>query len=155
MSPTYKHNCTADDYPVPTTNHPADDQSWTEVKKNKYRKPISLCGIAGPDITTLRAVEPRKYLHLWNMESSADEIRDYLRQLCPTGTCTVDELRARGSYKSFRIGVPVIYYEQCLSVDVWPVNARLNTWITYDSPRHPRKYKTSPNGQPSHQTFRT
>ncbi|CAH1647466.1 unnamed protein product [Spodoptera littoralis] len=152
---------TSTDDPAAAYNHIAtdtdrrtgtiSDQNWTEVRKNKPRQSPSLCGIAGPDITTLRAVEPRKYMHLWNMESSANEIRDYLQHLCPTGTCTVEELRTRGSYKSFKIGVPIVHYEKCFSVDVWPVNARIKAWI--DNPRRIRS-QVSAGDRPSPRTFR-
>ncbi|CAG4983536.1 unnamed protein product [Colias eurytheme] len=111
-----------------TPSHPISEQhQWREVRQN--RRPPSLCGAAGPNVTSLKAVEPRKYLHLWNMESSADEIRDYLRHLCPVGNCTVEELRPRGDYKSYKLGVPVAYFDSCLSTEVWPVNARIKTWI--------------------------
>ncbi|KAJ8710117.1 hypothetical protein PYW07_009483 [Mythimna separata] len=126
-----------------------DDQNWTKVTGKKFKKPMSLCGVAGPNITNLKAVEPRKYLHLWNMESSADEIRDYLRTLCPTGACTVEELRARGNYKSYKIGIPIIYFEKCYSVDVWPMNARVNTWIARNG-----NHKAPDSARLSEQTFR-
>lgn len=116
-----------------------EEAQWTEVKK-KSRRPTSMCGIAGPTVTTLKAVEPRKYLHLWNMESSADEISKYLRQLCPNGTCTLEELKSRGNYKSYKIGVPVVYYETCFSVNVWPVNARIKAWVTFKKPENQRTY---------------
>lgn len=113
-------------------------QPWTEVRK-RSRRPPSLCGTAGPAITSLKAVEARTFIHLWNMESSADDIRSYLHQLCPVGTCTVEELTARGNYKSYKLGVPAVYTETCLSTEVWPVNARLKTWITYRQPSGPQK----------------
>lgn len=106
-----------------------DMQQWTEVRRN--RRPTSLCGTAGPAVTSLKAVEPRTYIHLWNMESCADEIRNYLRELCPNESCTVVELPTKGDYKSYKIGVPVAYHETCLSPEVWPVNARIKTWIVY------------------------
>ena len=110
----------------------SDAHEWTRVtNKSKYRRPVSIQGAAGPTVTSLRAVEARKHLHLWNMESTADEIRDYLRTLCGTDACTIDELTPKGNYKSFKIGVPVACYERCYSADVWPVNARIKAWINY------------------------
>lgn len=115
------------------------DQQWTEVKRRKSRGPTSLCGTAGPAITTLKAVEPVKHLHLWNMASNADDILQYIKQLCPTGTCTVEELTPKGNYKSYKIGVPEAHYEACYSIDVWPVNARIKAWINYRKPSGPAK----------------
>lgn len=129
---------------LPSTQDAEDRQQWTEVRRN--RRPASLCGTAGPTITTLRAVEPRSYIHLWNMESSVDDIREYLRQLCPGGSCTVVELSTKGDYKSYKIGVPVAYHETCMSADVWPVNARLKKWIVYN--RKPMEHAPRNSTQP-------
>lgn len=120
---------------------PEDLQQWTEVRRS--RRPASLSGTAGPTVTTLKAVEPRSYVHLWNMESSAEEVRTYLRDLCPGGTCSVTELSAKGDYKSYKIGVPVPYEEVCLSAEVWPLNAKIKPWIVY-----PARYKTPKPNQP-------
>lgn len=132
--------------PGPSCPVSSEQQQWTEVKRS--RRPPSLCGTAGPNITLLKAVEPRKYIHLWNMESSADEIREYLRQLCPGGSCTVTELSPRGDYKSYKLGVPVAYFDTCLSIDVWPINARIKTWVV-----HSRK-QLDPSASKVNQPFR-
>lgn len=102
---------------------------WKTVGPKRQKRQISLRCTAGPTVTTLKAVEYRKYIHLWNMESGADDVRDYLRNLCPNGTSTVEELKSKGDYKSFKLGVPAFYFEKCLSVDVWPENARVKMWL--------------------------
>lgn len=121
------------DSPITVSQIP-DTEQWTEVKKRRTQRPASLCGTADSKKTTLKAVEPRRYIHLWNMESDADDVRDYLRELCPVGTCTVQELTPRGDYKSYKIGVPVAYYDVCFTTEVWPVNARIKNWVTYKKP---------------------
>ncbi|CAH2091008.1 unnamed protein product [Euphydryas editha] len=115
---------------------PIVEQISTVVRRRNSRPP-SLSGTAGPDVTTLKAVEARKHIHLWNMKSGLEEIREYIRQLCPNGTFTVEELSSRGSYKSYKIGVPVAYYDHCMSANVWPVSARLKAWIIYKKPAKP------------------
>lgn len=120
-------------------------KQWIEVKK-RSRRPPSLCGTAGPAVTSLKAVEARSYIHLWNMESSAEEIRDYLRQLCPAGICTVEELTPKGAYKSYKLGIPAVFRESCMSANVWPVNARIKAWISYGQPMGP--WKSTNNNQP-------
>lgn len=128
---------TARDEPssVINLNQPiSTSEQWVEVARRRSHRPPSMCGTAGPAKTTLKAVEPRKYMHLWNMESNVDDIRDYLGQLCPTGTCTVQELTPRGDYKSYKIGVPTAAYDLCFSTEVWPINARLKAWIPYQKP---------------------
>lgn len=59
------------------------------------------------------------------MALGADEIREYLQQLCPGKNSTVEELKSKGDYKSNKIGVPQELYEKCLSVAVWPENERM------------------------------
>lgn len=123
---------------------PAEDsQPWTEVGRGRRRRPSSLCGTAGPTVTSLKAVEPRSLIHLWNMESGAEDIREYLKQLCPDALCTVTELTPKGDYRSYKIGVPVAYYETCMSTDVWPVNARIKAWVTHQKPYGPPPTKAN------------
>jgi hypothetical protein len=117
----------------------------SEVPTNKkQRRTTSIRCTGGSNVTTLRAVEVRKYIHLWNMVSSADEVREYLQQLCERSTCTVEELRSKGEYKSYKLGVPVAYYDKCLSADVWPDNARVKMWF-FRKQTWQAKQTSSPN----------
>lgn len=102
----------------------------------KPQRPASIrcTGAGGTTGVVLKAVERRQFLHLWNMVSSLDDVRMYLKELCPTGTCTVEELKSKGDYKSYKIGVPDIHYEKCFAPDVWPDNARLKAWIPFRGP---------------------
>ncbi|XP_073964313.1 uncharacterized protein [Choristoneura fumiferana] len=104
------------------------EEEWREVRNRKKRYSSVRC-TAGPEVTPLRAVEYRKYIHLWNMVSGADEILLYLRSLSPEGSFTVDELKSKGDYKSYKIGVPAALLERYLSADCWPVNARIRPWL--------------------------
>ncbi|CAH2092333.1 unnamed protein product [Euphydryas editha] len=61
------------------------------------------------------------------MASGVDEILQYLGQLCPVGSSTIQELQSKGNYKSYKNGVPVDFCTKCFSTDVWPVNARIKT----------------------------
>lgn len=101
---------------------------WQEVRNHRKRISSVRC-TAGPDVTTLKAVEYRKYIHLWNMASGVDEIRAYMQILGPGKTCTVEELKSKGEYKSYKIGVPQELYDKCLSAEVWPKNARVKAWL--------------------------
>lgn len=116
---------------APVNSNPVNSLSWSEVVRKPSRRAVSIHGAAGPNVTSLKAVEVRKHLHLWNMESTADEIQKYLYTLCNTDTCTVQELTPKGNYKSFKIGVPLACFEKCYSADVWPMNARIKPWIYY------------------------
>lgn len=129
-------------------SHTQDDK-WTEVQRKRPRRSAPMCGTAGPNVTTLKAVEPRKYLHLWNMVSNAEDVSKYLRILCPDGSCTVEELKPKGDYKSYKLGVPEAYYDTCFSVDVWPINAKIKAWITF------KKTVGLRNPQNNNQPFRS
>jgi hypothetical protein len=108
-----------------------DDAAEGEFKEVKKRKKLytSVRGSAGPDATPLRAVEYRKYFHLWNMVSGADEIREYLQSLYPDSNCIVEKLKPKGEYKSYKIGVPPAVYDSCLTSALWPDNARVKPWL--------------------------
>lgn len=119
---------TTQDVAFTLANERAATGEWQEVRNRKKRFSSVRC-TAGPQVTTLRAVEYRRYIHLWNMVSGVDEIRSYLQLLCPEKTCTVEELKPKGEYKSYKIGVPQELYEKCLSAEVWPENARVKAWL--------------------------
>lgn len=128
--------------PVPeltlSTDRPRDnapvveaEEGWTEVKKKSHRRPQSLCCTAGPSVTTLKAVERRKYLHLWNMMSGPEDVKKYVEQLCAPEAVSVEQLSSRGDYKSYKIGVPMSCFDTCFSIDIWPDNARVREWMPF------------------------
>lgn len=103
-------------------------ENWQVVRNRKARLSSARC-TAGPEVTSLKAVEYRRYVHLWNMMSGVDDIRAYMQTLCPGNGFSVEELKARGEYKSYKIGVPQELFEKCLSPEVWPENARVKAWL--------------------------
>lgn len=101
----------------------------TKVPENSSKAQFtSIRGTAGPDTTTLKAVDPRKYLHLWNMASETDEVLAYMHKICSKETCSVEKLKSRGNYKSYKIGIPEADFDKCLSPELWPTNARIKEW---------------------------
>lgn len=106
----------------------AEAEGYKEVRYRK-RRFTSVRGTAGPDLNPLKAVEQRRFIHLWNMVSGADDVRRYLQTLNPECTYTVEELKPKGEYKSFKIGVPAKMYEMCLTASIWPDNARVKAWL--------------------------
>lgn len=78
-----------DDITTVSLDKESETQQWAEVLSKKNRRLTSHCGKAGPNIASLKAVKELKYLHVWNMASTAAEIRDYLQQTFTNGTCTV------------------------------------------------------------------
>ncbi|XP_072947673.1 uncharacterized protein [Epargyreus clarus] len=135
----------------------SDDGHKIHVPKKQVskqsRRPVSLQGAAGPNITTLKAVQMRRFLHLWNMESNINEIREYLRIICGSDICTVEELVPKGNYRSFKIGVPIEKFDICYSTEAWPLNARLKIWINYKKSTPRRKIPST--ATTSDQPFRS
>ncbi|KAF9809275.1 hypothetical protein SFRURICE_015738 [Spodoptera frugiperda] len=129
--------------------NPVEEQ-WIEVKRKRRRHSNFLCGTAGPGVTHLKAVDARKWFHLWNMESSADDIRKYLIHLLPDVSCTVEELIPKGNYKSFKIGVPLEHYETIYTSNAWPLNARIKPWFTLKS-----RIRGNSNNVPQRQSFQS
>ncbi|KAH9638825.1 hypothetical protein HF086_012778 [Spodoptera exigua] len=109
-----------------------NDGEWIEVKKRNHRqrqKPLH--GTVDPLAIKLKTMEIRKYFHLWNMASDVDEVRQYLSQLYPAANCSVEELSARGDYKSYKIGATTTFFDQIYSIHVWPINAKIKPWINH------------------------
>lgn len=106
-------------------------EKWKEVRRTKPRPSLSMRCLAGPAVTSLKAAEMRKYIHLWNMLSGAEDVKQYLNELCPQKVCTVQELNTTNNYKSFKIGVPEECFDRCFSVNIWPENARVKKWVNY------------------------
>lgn len=114
------------------------EEDFVLVQSKKHRRSTSMRGTAGPNVTSLRAVEDLKYIHLWNMVSTADEILAYLQSLDLGGVCTVEELKPKGNYKSYKLGVPAASFKRCMSADLWPDNARIKMWLfRRQSSKHP------------------
>ena len=123
--------------PACTANENTAKDEWVEVRKRKSKQ-FYVCGTAGPGVTPLKAVDHRKFIHLWNMVSGAAEILSYLQGLCPGGNFTVEQLKPKGDYKSFKIGVPVEFFEKATAADTWPSNARVKEWFFRWQPARPQ-----------------
>lgn len=128
ITPPLDRGGLADSQPIST------DEPWTEVRRKRPRQLLSMRCVAGPTVTSLKAAEARRHFHLWNMLSGLDEVKAYLAELCPQRVVTVEQLKTAKNYTSFKIGVPEDCYDKCFSVNVWPENARVKTWINFKKP---------------------
>lgn len=112
---------------------------------NIPQRPTSMRCTGSPTKMTLRAVERRKFIHLWNMVSSLEEVSQYLKELYPADTCIVEELKPKGNYKSYKIGVPEVHYDTCFAADIWPDNARLKAWVPFRGQNSSSQYRPGYN----------
>lgn len=87
-------------------------------------------GTAAPGTTALCAAERRRQLHLYYVQegTTAEQVRAHLTTICGSDVCTVDSLKPRGSYASFKLGVPTKFSELVLSPDNWAEDICVKPW---------------------------
>jgi hypothetical protein len=106
---------------------------WTEVvRRGRAREslPGVLRGTAGPGATSLRAAERRSFLHLFYIQegTTAEQVRAHLSKICNGDVCTVEELKARGNYASFKIAVPTKLVESVMCAGNWAEGICVRPW---------------------------
>lgn len=119
------------------------DNEWIEVK-NK-RKPVRRGG--NNSIATLKAVERRKFLHVWRLEKSTteDQLREHIKlTLGEDSEVIVEKLKPRTDrdYASFKVGVTVSNFEKLCDPEVWPLNVEFSEWIWFRPSLKPDKLQT-------------
>lgn len=108
------------------------DEGWIEVKRkrprNLHREVIR--GTASPGTTQLEASEQSRYLHLYFVKTgtAAAQVLAHLEHICGEGSCTVDTLKARGNYASFKLCVPSKMSEIVMSPNNWAENICIKPW---------------------------
>lgn len=105
---------------------------WVEVKKKKTRQslPGVKWGKAAPGATLLEASEKRKYLHLFYVKlgTTEQQVRNHLATVCGVEDCTIETLKSRGNYASFKLGVSDQYYDRVTAVENWTENICIKPW---------------------------
>lgn len=121
--------------PVLTQHHSHDDSSsegeWKTVTKRRRSMNV-LKGTAAPGTTLLEAAERKSFLHLYFVKTgtSADVISEHLKTICPTDSCSVEVLKPRGDYASFKLGVPAKNVSLYMSVEHWAEDVHIKEWQT-------------------------
>lgn len=115
---------------------------WIEVKNNRRSNPIKRGG--NNSIASLKAVERKKFLHVWRLEKNTteDSLKVYIRQILGDDSeILVQKLitRTERDYASFRIGVTVSHYEKLCDPDLWPINVEYSEWIWFRPSNQPKK----------------
>lgn len=105
---------------------------WTEVRHRRSHRSLSnvLRGTAAPGTTNLEASERWRYLHLFYVKQGTSEgqVRDHLITICGTDVCTVDVLKPRGKYASFKLGVPSKLAELVMAPQSWAEDICVKPW---------------------------
>lgn len=109
-----------------------EDSKWTDVKSkhSKGRRSQILRGTADPCNSLLQASEKVQYLHLYyvKMGTSDIEVNEHLKKISKTDTCTVETLKARGNYASFKLGVPTRLVDTVLMPTNWAADICIKPW---------------------------
>lgn len=109
-----------------------DKDNWREVTRKRARPslPGVLRGTAAPGSTMLHAAERRRYLHLYYVRegTTVEQVREYLKALCGSDECTVEALKSRGLYASFKLGVPLKQAENIMSPGNWAEDICIKPW---------------------------
>lgn len=106
---------------------------WTQVTR-RVRERTSLPGVlrgtAAPGTTTLRAAERWRYLHLYYVQegTTVDQVRAHLQSICGNSDCTVEELKSRGRYSSFKLGVLSKIADSVMSPSNWAEDICVKPW---------------------------
>lgn len=113
-----------------------DQNDWTEVKSKRHRNPVIRGG--NNSIGSLKAVERRKFLHVWRLEKSTTEqnIKEHIKQtlqLSNESDVIVEKLKPNTDrdYASFKVGVSVSNYEKLCDPEIWPMYVELSEWIWF------------------------
>ncbi|KAL4715564.1 hypothetical protein ACJJTC_009190 [Scirpophaga incertulas] len=104
-----------------------DRDAWEEVRRKRSRAPVPsvLRGTAAPGSTQLQASETRR---LVQEGTTSEQVRNHLRSICDGDICTVDELKSRGRYASFKLEVPSKNVDSVMSSENWAENICVKPW---------------------------
>ncbi|XP_028167839.1 uncharacterized protein LOC114358153 isoform X2 [Ostrinia furnacalis] len=110
----------------------ADDGGWIQVRRKRAHTslPGVLRGTAVPGATSLCAAERWRYLHLYYVQegTTVEQVRTHLKSICDSDICTVEALKPRGRYASFKLGVPAKYAENVMSSNNWAEDICVKPW---------------------------
>lgn len=112
------------------------ESEWTEVRR---RRPKSIArvtnvvrgtAVATPGQSHLEAAERRRYLHLYFVKigTTAEKVQAHLRSICNGADCTIETLKPRGDYASFKLGVPICHVDNALSPANWAADICIKPW---------------------------
>ncbi|KAJ2937510.1 hypothetical protein O0L34_g18654 [Tuta absoluta] len=111
------------------------DDAWIEVGKKPSRSTLTNVtrGAAPPRTTRLEAAERVKYLHLYYVKSGTtkEQVLDYLDSICGAGMSTVEVLKSRGNYASFKLGVPSKVSTTVMSPQYWVEDICIKPWQNF------------------------
>lgn len=108
------------------------ENEWREVRPRRARASVSgvLRGTAAPGSTLLQASERWSYLHLYYVQegTTVEQVSRHLKTICCSEACTVEQLKPRGRYSSFKLGVPTKNANSVMSSENWAKDICVKPW---------------------------
>lgn len=109
-----------------------DEDTWQEVRPRRARASLASVrrGTAVPGTTLLQASERWTYLHLYYVQegTTTEQVRNHLKAICSIDVCTVEGLKPRGRYASFKLGVPAKCADSAMSSANWAQDICIKPW---------------------------
>lgn len=117
---------------VPSINVTSNE----ERSKHSRNSSMITRGTAAPGSTQIQASERWKYLHLYYVRvgTTVEQVLDHLKSI-HDGLYTVESLKARGNYASFKLGVPAKLVDQIMSPQNWTEDICIKPWKHNFRPR--------------------
>ncbi|PZC85529.1 hypothetical protein B5X24_HaOG216637 [Helicoverpa armigera] len=114
-----------------------NDNGWVEVR-SKWRNNSIKRGGNNNSIGSLKAVERKKFLHVWRLEKNTTEtdLKEYVKQVLGVEDDSgiyVEKLKPKTErdYSSFKIGITITNFEKLCDPEAWPVNVEYCEWIWF------------------------
>lgn len=105
---------------------------WIQVAKKRHNKSPKdvIRGSATSGLTQLEAAERVRYMHLYyvKVDTTEEQVLDHLKSIVNSEEYTVECLKARGNYSSFKLGVPSRLENCVMSSEHWPENICIKPW---------------------------
>lgn len=100
---------------------------WTEVNRRRSRV---VRGSAAPGTTLIEAHERTRFIHLCYVKAgtTAEQIHLHLKSISGLDAISVDPLKPRGNYASFKLGVSAKAYTSVMAPENWPEDIYIKPW---------------------------
>lgn len=120
-----------------TANMVTVESKWIDVKSVKRNNPVKKGG--NTSVALLKAVERKKFLHVWRLDKSTTEetLRGYIENVLGSDCdIIIQKLRPKTErdYASFKIGTTEGNFNKLCNPDIWPVHVEFSEWIWFRRP---------------------
>ncbi|KAG7310847.1 hypothetical protein JYU34_003678 [Plutella xylostella] len=109
------------------------ESEWKEVKSKIKRNPINR---GQNSMAILKAVERKKYLHVWRLKKDITEenMTEFIKEVIGSDSdIEVTKLKPKidRSYASFKVGVSERKFEQLINPEKWPLDVEYSEWTWF------------------------